>query len=830
MTASVSALARSLAIWAFIAALAVAATAVQLLVVPAAPAGRDQLVWFLVVAAGFLGAEIFLVHFRMGEDAFAFSLMELPLILGLYFVRPDLLLFARLLGAGLAFLWQRKPLRKAAFNLSLFALETAGAVTIWHLVVGGTDPLGARSWLATGAAVTFTSVLGSLAVTAVILITTGERPGALREVFGFGHLGDLANACFALVAVYILSANVWAAWLLLVVVLVLAVAHRSRETSRIRAENLEQLNRFIEVVGQQSELEDVVGTVLREVRRSFDAGHVQLQVDAGAGGLSGWALEDRRVVESEVPLLEAFRAFAADGSLLVPAGPGDAVLAPALRAARVDDLMLAPLSSEGPVNGTLAVADREGDRATYSAPDLARLQAFANHAALALGNAVRARRLLLQAEERSHWALHDELTGLPHRRMVDGRLGEWLAHDGAAALVLDLDRFKEVNDALGHETGDRLLTLVGRRLLTAVPDSAVVARLGGHEFAVVVPGAGEVEGLSCAAMVRASLANPFVIDGFAIAVDASVGVAAGEAGTAPVTVMRHADLAMYVAKENRSGVECFRPELDRSQESVRLGLLSDLRNAIAARTLEVHFQPEFDIATGRLIGAEALSRWEHPVHGRIGPDEFIPLAEHSSLITPLTLVVLEASLHQLEKWRRRHPHLSVSVNISPRSLLDPDFVDLIARRLAAVAVPASALTLEITETSLMSNPERAVEALVRLRALGVRLSVDDLGTGYSSLSYLRRLPVHEIKIDRSFVTAFPETSAEALVGGLVDIGHRLGLQVVAEGIEDEAALHTLRELGCDSAQGFWLARPMSVEAFDAWLDTATPARRLTVAG
>jgi EAL domain-containing protein (putative c-di-GMP-specific phosphodiesterase class I) len=257
----------------------------------------------------------------------------------------------------------------------------------------------------------------------------------------------------------------------------------------------------------------------------------------------------------------------------------------------------------------------------------------------------------------------------------------------------------------------------------------------------------------------------------------------------------------------------------------RLTRLTDLRRAITDGSLAVWVQPKVSLHDGRVTGVEALVRWMHPEHGMILPDDFIPIAEHSGLITPLTMTVLRQSLQACEAWRRAGKSLGVAVNLSPRSLLEPDFVEEVARALAAVEVPASAVTFEITESSLMADPERAIQALRRLRDLGVRLSIDDLGTGYSSLAYLQRLPVDEIKIDRSFLQRADLDALDdsvAIIGAIVDLGHRLGREVVAEGVEDEASWATLRTLGCDSAQGYWMSRPMPTQDFLPWLEAWRP--------
>jgi EAL domain-containing protein (putative c-di-GMP-specific phosphodiesterase class I) len=279
---------------------------------------------------------------------------------------------------------------------------------------------------------------------------------------------------------------------------------------------------------------------------------------------------------------------------------------------------------------------------------------------------------------------------------------------------------------------------------------------------------------------------------------------------------------MFAAKTRRTGVESYRAELAVGSPA-RLTLLTDLRNAISRGQLTVHFQPKVRLRDGEVLGAEALVRWNHPERGVLGPDEFVPVAEHSGLISPLTFVVLRQAVEACAGWRRAGRPLGVAVNISPRSLLEPSFVDEVARAIAAVEVPASAVTLEITESSLMADPERAIEALQRLRTLGVQLSIDDLGTGYSSLSYLQRLPVTEVKIDKSFLLEQQDgVDAFALVGAIVDLGHRLGRHVVAEGVEHEDVWRQLQRLGCDSAQGYWMSRPLTADDFSAWLDRWRP--------
>jgi diguanylate cyclase (GGDEF)-like protein len=811
---------RNQGIWATAAAVAVCAAAVQWFAVPHTTSAGDQWPWAwpVLVTAGFLAAELLVVHLRLGREAYTFSLMEIPLVLGLFFVRPDLLIWCRLAGAALAFLWQRKAMQKAAFNCAMFALETAGAVAIWNLVLAGHDRLSPWAWLATFLAVLYTSVLGSTLVSVVITLATGQRPRTVAEVFSLGQIGDLANASCALVAVYLLSADWRAAWLLVVFTAVLVVAYRSYEDARRRSESLEQVNRFTGLVGREVELDAVVSRVLLEVRAAFEVEVVQLRLSRPDEPVRDWVLRGEVTEPDDAALVTAFEPYVDRGALLIPRHPRSAELAQVAGSAGVRDALAVRMRSEGREIGSLVVADKLGDVQTFTDADLSQLQSLANHAAVAIDNAARAHLIIRQAEEREHRAMHDDLTGLANRRLFGVQLAETMTRTHAVVLLLDLDRFKQVNDTLGHEIGDRLLRQVADRLVAALVEGTLVARFGGDEFVVLLPGADDLEARACAGLVRDALSRPFDLDGLAMDVEASIGVAPGAHGADPVSMLRWADLAMYAAKESKSGVEVYRPELDRVDSS-RLGLLADLRTAVASNGLAVHYQPKVDIATGRVVGVEALARWRHPTLGPIGPDEFIPLAEQSSLITPLTMVVLRTALRDCEALQGGVGALNVAVNISPRSLLDPGFVDEVARALAMVALPASALTLEITETSLMSDPDGSIVALQRLRDLGVRLSVDDLGTGYSSLAYLQRLPVDEVKIDRSFLSDFSDPQARAVVRAIIELGHALDRKVVAEGIEDEATFLALRELGCDTAQGFWLSKPLPYGEVSSLVET-----------
>jgi diguanylate cyclase (GGDEF)-like protein len=442
------------------------------------------------------------------------------------------------------------------------------------------------------------------------------------------------------------------------------------------------------------------------------------------------------------------------------------------------------------------------------------------------------RKLRGYAQESRHQALHDELTGIPNRRQLFDRLEDAIrgsSEDGPgfALLMLDLDRFKEVNDALGHGHGDLLLRQAASRLTRSVRADDLLARLGGDEFAVLAPGisSGE-EAVELAERVSAALHEEFVVAGVPVFVEASAGIALyPDHGIDAEALLQAADTAMYAAKQAGTRQELYEFDRDRV-EPERIARLGELRRALAEGELTVYYQPKLDLRTGEVTGTEALVRWDHPERGVMEPVEFLPLAEQTGLITGLTTYVLEQALRQCRAWGDGGMELTVAVNVSERSLLDPDFPDEVDALLARHGVPGERLQLELTERSLICDLASAMEVIARLHALGVRLSVDDFGTGYSSLSRLLDLPLHELKIDRSFVMDIDgEGPGAAIVRSAVDLGHHLGLEVVAEGVESETTLAELRELGCDAVQGFHLLHPRPAGEVTEWLRSREAGRQ-----
>jgi diguanylate cyclase (GGDEF)-like protein len=441
------------------------------------------------------------------------------------------------------------------------------------------------------------------------------------------------------------------------------------------------------------------------------------------------------------------------------------------------------------------------------------------------------RRLLDTERSRAlHDSMHDALTGLPNRSLLYDRFGQVLLAAGrsdrtAGLLLIDLDRFKEINDTFGHLYGDALLTQIGPRLRRALREVDTVARLGGDEFAVLLPDITDLNAaMAVAAQLREALEQPFNVDGVALDVEASVGVVlSGEHGTDPTTLLQRADIAMYIAKVQNLGVFAYDPQVD-GHTPAKLALLGELRRALNLGQLLMHYQPKVAIRTAEVVGAEALVRWQHPERGVILPDSFIPLAEHTGLIGPLTTYVLEAALAQARVWMDAGRSLTVSVNLSARSLLDEQLPRQVEEQLATHGVPAELLLLEVTESALMTEPERARSILMALSTLGVRLSVDDFGAGYTSLGQLRNLPVAELKIDKSFIMNMHHDPGDALiVRSIVELGHNLGLTIVAEGVETESVLTELSVFNCDIAQGDYVCWPVTPAAFDAWRAERPPS-------
>jgi diguanylate cyclase (GGDEF)-like protein len=767
----------------------------------------------LALALAFAATEGFAVHIRVRRGGHAMSLSEIPMVLGLLSADPSVLLLIRLAGggAGLAVVRRQRGV-KLGFNLALLAVQATTAALVFGALSPG-DLAGPRQWLAVYAALVITDVVAATLVTAAIALHDDPQewrrlPAAMR-----GVPLVTVTASVGLVSALAIDRDPRALVLLAVVSAVTFAAYRAYVRQNQGHEQVEELYAFTRALDGSLDLDGVVRGVLEQARDQIRAETAELILPGPDGRFTRMRRYGQQKLDTvRLPALPAQAWWR-------PASEGEPVLIPKGRPGMpIVDGIAVPVPIGEDRTGVLLVADSLPDLDTFSEREVRLFQALANHASVALARAALVDELRHEVAEKEHLALHDTLTGLPNRRQFQARLADALAEEPVAVLLLDLDRFKEVNDALGHDVGDALLREVGARLQHRLGARGFVASMGGDEFAVLLHQVSREEAVAIGDELTGAMEHPIPVGHLRLNARASIGIAlAPEHGTEGKLLIQRADVAMYVAKETRTGVRVYQADDDRNSTR-RLAMIADLRDAIKRKDITVVFQPKLAPATGRVTGAEALARWHHPVHGTVAPDEFIPLAEHSGLVRALTLHVLEIALRRCAGWRQAGHDLHVAVNLSPNSLLDADLPDVVARLLGQAGVPAGALTLEITESSIMADPTGSLVTLDRLHELGVKLSIDDFGTGYSSLGRLRELPIDEVKIDRSFVQRIAVDHRDlAVVRSAVQLGHALDLEVVAEGVEDrDTYAHLLRE-GCDLVQGYFVAKPLGADEFIAWL-------------
>ena len=718
----------------------------------------------------------------------------------------------RLLGAmlvGLSDGLEWKRLRAGRYVVVLF---NSGQLLLASLAAAGAYQYGPRALPARLLVTTATYLAANYVLVLPVVSLQSGQP--IRRLIGELRLSTVIELGFGVVG--LLLGRLFQANGYIIVLAVLGPAVLARVVFRsvvrfrhayARLESLYDFTRQLEISRADP---DPAASMLRHVCRRIGVQRAQVVLLDGGGWQRTTVTVDggdALRLDGDGPLapgqLVETPLLLPDASLLPPGPLGDGGGA-ALEA--TGPAMRAPLRVDGRLIGELRVSGTTTLRA-LTADDLRLLETLANHVAVFLDR----NRLV---DRLRHDSLHDSLTGLPNRLHFNQLIAA--AARPTAALLVDLDRFKEINDTLGHDHGDLLLVSVAERLSSLFADS-VVARLGGDEFGILLAGPAASDGPGAAVALLGALEQPFAVGVLELEVTASVGVAVITDDEDAAKLLQQADVAMYTAKEAHSGWEMYSPTRDH-YSPWRLSLASDLRRGITAHELEVHFQPKARLTDGGISGVEALVRWRHPRYGLLSPDQFIPVAEHAGLIRPLTMAVLGAACEQHTRLRDLGFVLDIAINLSVRSVLDVNLPDQIHEVLVAHGVNPMALTLEITEGSLMADPARTIGVLGRLSSLGISISIDDFGTGYSSLGYLKRLPATEVKIDRSFVSGMlANPSDDAIVRSTVDLAHNLGLRSVAEGIEDPETWERLARIGCDAGQGYFLSAPLPSEALLPWL-------------
>ncbi len=782
---------------------------------------------FAVVGALWIVADRVPVQLPFRGVTYGLMFNDVPLLFGLVFLSPNLLILCAVCTtAFICAVLRRQALMKITFNVASAAFATALAATVYRELLGAHGPDSLLGWAAAAAAMVTSQVTMSLTIRVIALLSgqkAKQRTGLI--LVAIQAMLMAASVCLGLAFLDAALHNAWTILPLVVVASLIIVAFRLYAKLRIRFLSLQHLYDFSRTMSTANlEPSSMSVDVLKEVCTVLRARKAELILaepsgiprrisftDRGASGIEPITLDEASIVSQAI----------ATGEASLHHTPAHEPASVDQIAGEYHDALVAPLMNRHTPIGAIVALDRDEDLDSFDEDDLRLFETLVAHASTSLERARLVEELRYEVDSKSHQATHDMLTGLPNRILFLTRAAAALSESGGAAIVLlDIDRFKDVNDTLGHAIGDRLLCEIAERLLRAVSGQATVARLGGDEFALVIADVTDpARAIEIVHELNVEMQKPIKMDGLTLAVTASTGIAmAPEHGDDVALLLQRADIAMYVAKEHRGTVEVYSVEHDQSmQRWLMLGGL--LTHALEAGTeLSLMYQPIGDVQSREIAYVEALCRWNHPVEGFIPPEEFIGIAEQMGLIPQITDFVLNEGCAQLARWREAGISIGLAVNVSGREFADFNLVDRVESCLRRYDIPAHLLTLEVTETEIMADLGAATKVLYELSARGIKLGIDDYGTGYSSLQYLHKLPVNELKIDRSFVTNLPnEASNRIIVRSSIAMAHSLGISVVAEGAEDELTCAMLAEAQCDFIQGYYLSKPQEASALQDWL-------------
>ncbi len=785
---------------------------------------REWSLPFFALVLAFGLTEATALHVEIRKESHSLSLACIPLMFGLLYVSPLMLLAAYVLGAGSTLLWIRKSnLIKVVWNSCLFVAQVGLAGLIVRSTLGERLPATVMEWTIPLGAVIVAELLSLFAVPLVIMVVDAKfRPHLFANV-GRSQILAVLGGTFAVTA---LSASLASPYMVVFALMPLGgigALLRSGGHQAQQFRDLQQLHTFTSALAnERGERTLDIGLVeLAQIMRSRSAGLLVVESDADASTLRLMRDDSFEDIDPELIGRLLVGVLDASGISQIDLEDPRPAAIDLLQRLGASKLIATSVLREADQTGVLFITDRLGMRSEFTADELRLFGSLSNTLSARLSNDYLVDRLEVQAR-------NDALTGLANRMSFEIALTSVLLRTGREGVVvmIDLDRFKEINDSLGHATGDRLLIEIANRLNDAARSTDVISRFGGDEFAMLLTaqdtdGPGDltrrVEDLHRRVTARVQL------EGITFEVGASFGVAqCPHQGSDSVSLLSRADTAMYEAKRNQLGVVWYTPALD-ADAPRRLDLYLSVTKALDNEEFCVLFQPKIRLDDGAITGAEALVRWTHPAHGPVSPLEFIPLIDQAGHIGELTRLVFHRAAEAAAMFRDCGYEMPIAVNLTPRDLLDVDLVDDLAGILLTVGIEPRLLQVEITENAMVVDFDTSVHVLARLSALGLKLAIDDFGTGYSSLQHLHSLPVDTLKIDRSFISRLTtDESAQAIVRASINLAKDLRLSTIAEGIEDNDTLHALAQLGCDEMQGFLVARPLPSTDFLAWAQTWNP--------